>query len=58
MTAIKTKEQQNQNAMRFLSTTATINNRRRHTYVGNTVNTSEVEINNWKQNAVQSQVST
>lgn len=57
MTAIKNKEQQNHNALKFLPTTATtMNNRRRHTCLGTTVATSEVDLTSWKQNAAQSQV--
>ena len=57
MTAIKGKEQQNNNALKSLLPTATsVNNRRRHTYLGTTSATSEVDITSWKQNAAQSQV--
>ena len=56
MTAIKTKEQQNHTGLKFLPSASTINNRRRHTYVGATVATSEVDVPSWKQNAAQSQV--
>jgi hypothetical protein len=57
MNAIKSKEQQNHSsALKFLPTATTINSRRRHTYLGTTIATSEVDVNNWKQNAAQSQV--
>jgi hypothetical protein len=56
MNAIKSKEQQNHTGLKFLPSAATINNRRRHTYVGTTVATSEVEVTSWKQNTAQSQV--
>jgi hypothetical protein len=56
MTAIKSNEQQNNNALKFLPTATAINNRRRHTYLGGTIGTSEVDITSWKQNAAQSQV--
>ena len=55
MNAIKSKEQQNHTGLKFLP--STMNNRRRHTYVGTTVVPSEVEVtSSWKQNYVQSQV--
>lgn len=56
MNAIKTKEQQNNNAMKYLSTSTTINGRRRHTCTGTAVTTSEVDVYSWKQNAASSQV--
>jgi hypothetical protein len=56
MNAIKTKEQQNYTGLKFLPTATTINNRRRHTYVGATAATTEVDVNSWKQTAAQSQV--
>jgi hypothetical protein len=56
MNSIKTKEQQNHTALKFLPTATTMNSRRRHTYIGTTVATSEVDVNSWKQNAAQSQV--
>ena len=62
MNAIKSTEHQNHNGFKISSssTTTTNNNnnntRRRHTYVGTASITSEVEINSWKHNAVQSQV--
>ncbi|CAF4578036.1 unnamed protein product [Rotaria sp. Silwood1] len=58
MNAIKVKEQQNQNALKFSSSSATMNNRRRHTYLGTTITNSEVDVTSWKQNAVQSQTRT
>ncbi len=55
MNAIKIKEQQNHTGLKFLP--STVNNRRRHTYVGTTVIPSEVEVtSSWKQNSAQSQV--
>ena len=56
MNAIKTKDQQNHTALKFFSSSATVNSRRRHTYVGATVGTTEMDGNSWKQNAAQSQV--
>jgi hypothetical protein len=56
MNAIKTKDQQNHNALKFFSSSSTMNSRRRHTYVGATIGTSEMDVNSWKQNASQSQV--
>ncbi len=56
MNAIKTKEQQNHTALKFFSTATTINNRRRHAYIGTTIATSEIDAISWKQNAAHSQV--
>ncbi|CAF4173949.1 unnamed protein product [Rotaria sp. Silwood2] len=58
MNAIKVKEQQNQTALKYSSSGLTINNRRRHTCVGATITTSEVDVTSWKQNATQSQIRT
>ena len=58
MNAIKSKEQQNQTAAKSLPTISTINNRRRHTYIGLTPSLPESDITSWKQSAAQSQVET
>jgi hypothetical protein len=59
MNAIKTNEQQNQTSVKSLPTaTATMNTRRRHTYIGTVTGTSESDVSSWKQNAAQSQVCT
>ena len=56
MNAIKSKEQQNQTAAKFLPSTSTNNHRRRHTAIGPAFSLPESEISSWKQNAAQSQV--
>lgn len=56
MNAIKAKEQQNHTGSRTSSISATMNNRRRHTYIGAAQNGSETDVSSWKQNAIQSQV--
>jgi hypothetical protein len=56
MNAIKTKDQQNHTTLKYFSNSSTVNSRRRHTYVGATVGTTEMDVNSWKQNAGQSQV--
>ncbi|CAF0968774.1 unnamed protein product [Adineta ricciae] len=58
MTAIKNKEQQNHNVLKFLPSATTINNRRRHTYLGAAMAATEMDITSWKQNAAQSQAKT
>jgi hypothetical protein len=56
MTAIKTKEQPNHSALKFLPTATSISSRRRHTYVGAAIAASDGDGNSWKQNAAHSQV--
>ena len=55
MNAIKTKDQQNHTALKFFTNSSTVNSRRRHTYVGAAVGSSDIDGNSWKQNAAQSQ---
>ncbi|CAF4376658.1 unnamed protein product, partial [Adineta steineri] len=58
MNAIKSKDQQNHSALKFLPTATTMNSRRRHTCLGTTIATSDLDITSWKHNAAQSQIKT
>ncbi|UJR37705.1 hypothetical protein I4U23_030400, partial [Adineta vaga] len=58
MVAIKNKEQQNHNVLKFLSASTCANNRRRHTCLGAGMTMTEIDITSWKQNAAQSQMKT
>ncbi|CAF0781184.1 unnamed protein product [Adineta steineri] len=58
MNAIKSKDQQNHSALKFLPTATTMNSRRRHTCLGTTIATSDLDMTSWKHNAAQSQIKT
>lgn len=56
MNLIKNKDQQNHSVLKFLPSSSATTTRRRHNYMTGTMANSDIEINNWKQNAGQSQV--
>ncbi|CAF4519240.1 unnamed protein product [Rotaria socialis] len=58
MNAIKTKDQQNHTTSKSSAIATTMNNRRRHAYIGTTGANSEMDASSWKQNAAQSQTRT